>query len=86
MFNYSVREIVSAMAGPHMPDIPSSGLRCHHNITRGLGLKDVVVLYLYSVSHCLILCTKYYIRYLSSINRSLHLLSVEKISFVYTMV
>ena len=56
MFNYSVREIVSAMAGPHMPDIPSSGLRCHHNITRGLGLKDVVVL-----SHCLILCTKYYI-------------------------
>ena len=45
MFNYSVREIVAAMAGPHMPDIPSSGLRCHHNITRGLGLKDVVVLY-----------------------------------------
>ena len=73
MFNYSVREIVSAMAGPHMPDIPSSGLRCHHNITRGLGLKHVVVL-----SHRLILCTKYYIDILS-IYRSLNLLSIEKI-------
>ena len=43
MFNYSVRGIVAAMAAPHTPDIHSSGLRCHHNITRGPALKHAVV-------------------------------------------